>query len=152
MERIESLLADHPDFFAFDDEERRQLARHARVESFPSGSTIFQEEDEADDVFLLLEGEVAVQNTLPGRDPVRIETLGPGDILGWAWLMPPFRRMSDAVAMTDVRAVALDASGVRTLCNAHPELGYRLYQNWLPHLADRFRAQRLQLLSALTNR
>ncbi len=150
MNRIEELLADHPDFHAFDDSERAKLARHARVESFPAGSTIFQEEDEAEEVILLLSGEVAVQNTLPGRDPVRIETLSDGDILGWAWLMPPFRRMSDAIALSDVRAVALDAVGVRALCNAHPELGYRLYQRWLPHLADRFRAQRLQLLSALS--
>lgn len=150
MNLIESLLADHPDFHAFDAEERRQLARHARMETFPAGSTIFQEEDVADAVILILEGEVAVQNALPDRDPVRIETLSAGDILGWAWLMPPFRRLSDAVALSDVRAVALDAAGVRALCNAHPALGYRLYQNWLPHLADRFRAQRLQLLSALT--
>ncbi|MDV7144409.1 cyclic nucleotide-binding domain-containing protein [Tropicimonas sp. TH_r6] len=150
MNRIEELLADHPDFYAFDDLERMKLAQHARVERFPAGSTIFQEEDEAEDLVLLLSGEVAVQNTLPGREPIQIETLSGGDILGWAWLMPPFRRMSDAIALNDVEAVALDAAGVRTLCNAHPELGYRLYQRWLPHLADRFRAQRLQLLSALS--
>lgn len=150
MKQIETLLADHPDFHAFDAEERRQLAQHAHMEHFPAGSTIFQEEDEADSVLLLLGGEVAVQNTLPGRDPILIETLSDGDILGWAWMMPPFRRMSDAVAITDVEAVALDAAGVRTLCNAHPSIGYRLYQTWLPHLADRFRAQRLQLLTALS--
>ena len=150
MNRIEALLSNHPDFHAFDGEERRKLAQHAHEETFPAGSTIFQEEDEADAVILVLEGEVAVQNAIPGRAPVLIETLGEGDILGWAWLMPPFRRMSDAIAITDVRAVALDAAGVRSLCNAHPELGYRLYQNWLPHLADRFRAQRLQLLGALS--
>ena len=143
-------MAEHPDFHAFDTEERRKLARHARTERYPAGSTIFQEEDAADAVILLLEGEVSVQNALPGRDPVVIETLGAGDILGWAWLMPPFRRMSDAIALTDVKAVALDAAGVRSLCNAHPALCYRLYQNWLPHLADRFRAQRLQLLTALS--
>ena len=43
-------------------------------------------------------------------------------MLGWAWLVPPFRRMSDALARTDVTAVALDAPQVRELCNAHPEM------------------------------
>lgn len=151
MNSIVSLLADHPDLRAFDAEDLAKLARHARIETYPTGSTIFQEEDTADEVFLLLEGEVSVQNAVPGGDPVHIETLAEGEILGWAWLMPPFRRMSDAIALTDVRAVALDAAGVRSLCNANPALGYRLYQSWLPHLADRFRAQRMQLLAALSH-
>ncbi|MFD0981347.1 cyclic nucleotide-binding domain-containing protein [Tropicimonas aquimaris] len=149
---IEALLADHPDFHQFTAAERARLATWAREERYPAGTTIFNEEDPADTVFLLLEGDVAVQNALPGGPPVIIETLHPGDMLGWAWLVPPFRRMSDAIAQTDVRAVGLDAAGVRALCNAHPEMGYRLFQNWLPHLVQRFRSQRLQILDVYSER
>jgi CRP-like cAMP-binding protein len=143
---IEALLADHPDFHAFTATERARLAACAREERYASGTTIFNEDDVADSVFLLLEGDVAVQNALPGRPPVIVETLHAGDMLGWAWLVPPFRRMSDALAQSDVRAVGLDAAGVRALCNAHPDMGYQLYQHWLPHLVERFRSQRLQIL------
>lgn len=146
LQEIEALLANHPEFHKFSATERTRLADCAHEEIYAAGTTIFNEDDPANTVFLLLEGDVDVQNTLPTRRPVVLETLGPGDMLGWAWLVPPFRRMSDALARTDVRAVALDAPRVRALCNAHPGMGYRLYQTWLPHLVERFRAQRIQML------
>ncbi len=146
---VERLLAEHPDFHAFDAAERQKLASHAAEETYVAGTTIFMEDDAADSVMLILEGQVDVQTALTGQTPIVVERLGPGDMLGWSWLLPPFRRMSDALATSDVRVVALDATGVRSLCHVHPDLGYRLYQAWLPHLADRFRAQRLRLLALL---
>ena len=143
---IETLLADHPEFHHFSATERSRLAECAREERYAAGTTIFNEDDPADAVFLLLDGEVEVVNSLPGQPPVVFERLGAGDMLGWAWLVPPFRRLSDALARTDVKAVALDAPRVRELCNAHPEMGYRLYQTWIPHMVERFRAQRTRIL------
>jgi CRP-like cAMP-binding protein len=75
-----------------------------------------------------------------------VETVHPGDVLDWSWLVPPYRTMSDARAVTDVAALRLDAACVRRKCDEAPALGYQMFKLWMPHLARRLRVQHMQLL------
>jgi CRP-like cAMP-binding protein len=143
---MKALLAAHPLLAGFDAETVAQLAGCARNLTWRAGETIFREGDPADRAFILRAGDVAVEIAAPGRAPMVVETLHPGDVLGWSWLTPPHRAMADARAMTDVRAIALDAACLRRKCDESPALGYQMFKAWLPHLAARMKAQRLQML------
>ena len=55
-----------------------------------------------------------------------IETLDPGEIVGWSWLFPPYVWHFDARAVDDVRAVAFDGACLRGKCEADHGLGYDL--------------------------
>ncbi|WP_325063334.1 cyclic nucleotide-binding domain-containing protein [Halovulum marinum] len=107
---------------------------------------MFAEGDPAGKVFLLRQGDVAVEIATSERSPIIVETLHAGDVLGWAWMVPPYRHMSDARAVSDVRAVSLGATCMRAKCDANPVLGYRMFQHLLPHMAARVQVLRLQLL------
>lgn len=143
---IEKILAEHPVFKAFDKETLQLLTGCARNEHFRKGDRIFTEGDPADKVFLLRQGDVAVEIATSERSPIIVETLHPGDVLGWAWMVPPYRHMSDARALCEVRAVSLGATCTRAKCDENPVLGYQMFQHLLPHMAARVRVQRLQLL------
>ena len=143
---IDRILADHPVFSAFDAETLQLLAGCARNEQFAQGQTLFREGDVAEKVYILRRGDVAIEVAAPERPALIVETLHPGDVVGWSWMVPPYRSMSDARAVTEVSAVSLDANCVRGKCDEHPELGYQMFKSWLPHLTKRVRAQRLQLL------
>jgi len=143
---IEEILAEHPVFRSFDADTQKLLAGCGRNEHFAAGDTIFREGEDTEKVYILRTGDVAIEIAAPERAPMIVETLHAGDVLGWSWLVPPYRSMSDAVALTDVRAVSLEANCVRGKCDENPALGYQMFQNWLPHLTKRVRAQRLQLL------
>jgi CRP/FNR family cyclic AMP-dependent transcriptional regulator len=149
---VEEILAEHPVFKDFDQATIDLLAGCARNEHFRPGQTIFCEGDSADKVFLLREGDVAVEVSAPQHDPLIVETLRSGDVLGWSWLMPPHKHMSDARALNDVRALSLDATCLRTKCEQNPVLGYQMFQHFIPHLAVRFRALRMQLLDVYGTR
>ena len=41
---------------------------------------------------------VSIDVHAPGRGPIVIETVGPGDVVGWSWLVPPYRWTFDARA------------------------------------------------------
>jgi CRP-like cAMP-binding protein len=59
---------------------------HNRVRWTDPGERLLSEGDPADEFFLIRRGAVAVDTEVPGRGAVTLETLGPGEILGWSWL------------------------------------------------------------------
>lgn len=140
------ILAEHPVFREFDADALDLLAGCARNEHFQAGATIYAEGDAADRVHILRHGDVAVEIATPERASIIVETLHAGDVLGWSWMVPPYRHMSDARALSDVRSVSLDAACMRGKCDENPVLGYHLFKHLLPHMALRVRALRLQLL------
>lgn len=146
IQAIEEILAEHPDFRQFDAATIALLAGCARMESFAAGAPIFREGEPAGTAWLVRRGDVAIEIAAPGRAPLIVETRHPGDLLGWSWIVPPYRRMSDARAIGDVGAIGLDAACLRAKLDEHPEIGYRMLKTWLPQLALRARAQRVQLL------
>ena len=139
---FEDILAEHPVFKGFDSETLALLAGCAMNERFKPGDTIYSEGDPADKVYILREGDIAVHICSPEKEPIIIETLNAGDVLGWGWMVPPYCCMSDARAVSPVRAVSLDAECMRSKCDANPALGYAMFQNWMPHLAARLGGSR----------
>ena len=55
---------------------------------FKAGETILHEGDSANRFYLILEGQVELESRAVEGETVRIQTLGPGDVLGWSWLFP----------------------------------------------------------------
>jgi CRP-like cAMP-binding protein len=107
---------------------------------------IFREGEEANTFLVLRQGEVAVEVFTAERGPVRIETLGVGDLLGWSWLVPPYRWHFDVRAVEMTRAIALDARCLRQKCEEDHDLGYQLFKRFSHVIEQRLQATRLQLL------
>ena len=143
---IRDLLAEHPGFRDFDDEALDLIAGCGVNTRFAAGEVMFREGAPADKVLILRRGDAAIEVAAPGRGAITIETVHAGDIVDWSWLLPDRQAMADARAVTDVHAIALDAACVLGKCDDHPGLGYQMFKLWLPHLAQRIRCQRLQLL------
>jgi len=72
------------------------LARTETVERYEPRELIFHEGDEADRFFIIVEGTVAIEIFTNERGPVTIQTIGAGEILGWSWLVEPYRWHFDA--------------------------------------------------------
>jgi hypothetical protein len=71
-------------------------------------------------------GRIRLDTLIPGRGPVVVETLGPGTVLGWSWLFPPFMWAFGAVAASPVESFEFDARTVRAWCASDPALGYEV--------------------------
>ncbi|GGS26514.1 hypothetical protein GCM10010252_76760 [Streptomyces aureoverticillatus] len=125
---------------------RERLALLGREVSFPAGALIFEEGGSADRFWIIRSGSVALTVHVPGRRPPTVETLGPGDLLGWSWLFPPYEWHLGAEARGPVRADEFDAPTVRVLCVEDLALGYALAQAVARVVADRLKATRMRLL------
>jgi CRP-like cAMP-binding protein len=109
---------------AVSDEGFGKLMALARQAEFPAGARIFEERGKADRFWLLRDGEVRLDQHVPGSAAAVTETLGQGSLLGWSWMFPPRRWHMSAKAVTAVRAWEFDAAEVRRLCEQDPAFGY----------------------------
>ena len=113
---------------------------------FEAGEVIFKAGGKADQFFLLEEGRVAVEIQVGEEDPIVIQTLGPGEVLGWSWIFPPYLWQFDGRAMEAVKAIALDARCIRGKLEDNPRLGYWLMKQFSKILMDRLSATRIQVM------
>jgi CRP-like cAMP-binding protein len=125
---------------------RERLLRLGRDVSFPAGALLFEEGGRADRFWIIRSGSVALSLHVPGRRPPTVETLGPGDLLGWSWLFPPYEWHLGAEARSPVHADEFDAATVRVLCGEDLALGYALAQAVAGVIAHRLKATRMRLL------
>ncbi len=84
---------------------------------FDAGELIFSEGDPANRFYLLIKGKVVLESDGEG-EPTVIQTIGPGDVLGWSWLFPPFYWHFDARAEQPIDAVFFYGTRLRELCEA----------------------------------
>jgi CRP-like cAMP-binding protein len=143
---LERLLARHPFFADMSETARGLIAGCAGNRVFHDGERIFREGEPADTFYLVRHGAVALEVNEPGREPLVIETLGDGEVLGWSWLVPPYRVRFDARAVGLVRAIGIDGKCLRGKCDEDCALGYEFYKHFLPVVANRLTAARLQMM------
>ncbi|HEX7743724.1 MAG TPA: cyclic nucleotide-binding domain-containing protein [Micromonosporaceae bacterium] len=109
---------------------------------------LFQENGPARHFWLLRSGQVALDIHVPGHGDVVVETLGPGSVLGWSWLFPPYRWHFGAVTVDQTLAVEFDAPGVRRLIADDGDFGRELTTRFMAVVVDRLQATRVRLLDA----
>jgi uridine kinase len=85
--------------------------------ALPAGARIFGQGDDAEHMYLVLEGHVQLR-----RGGVEVARLGPGDQLGETAIVGVRRRDAEAVAETSVRLARLARSRLQSLASNHPRI------------------------------
>lgn len=132
--------------------ERILVGRAGRRVTFGKGQRLFREGEPAERCWLIRSGAVALETSTTGADVEVVQVLGAGDILGWSWLVPPYRWHLGARAVDTVEALELDAVQLRALADQDPRFGYTLARQVLHMLLDRLQATRALLVDARSPR
>jgi CRP/FNR family transcriptional regulator, cyclic AMP receptor protein len=139
-------MTDHPFLQGLAAEHLARLERIARSVRLRAGARIFSEAAPADRFWLLLDGHVQLETQIPGRGTVVIDSLPPASVLGWSWIVPPYRWHFDAIAVATTPAIEFEAESVRRACDSDPTFGYDLLRRFLPIVVDRLQSTRIRLL------
>jgi len=113
---------------------------------FDAGAFLFREGDPADRFYLVRRGRAAIEISAPERGGIVVETVGPGEVIGFSWLFPPYRWRFDARVLEPMTALALDGACLRGKCEEDHELGYQLVRKAADVVLERLQATRMQLL------
>ena len=88
MEGIDRLLKEHPFFEGMRHEYLEMIAGCGSNVRFDEGDYLGREGESADVFFAIRHGRVALE--IPcGDEPITVQTVDEGDIVGWSWLFPP---------------------------------------------------------------
>lgn len=141
------LLSAHPFLTGMTDQQLNDLSAWGTRSVFHAGARVFSEGGRATRFWLIRDGHVNLDTQVRDRGTVVVDTLGPGAVLGWSWLFPPYRWHFGAVTLEETLTVEMDAAGIRRLCEQDPALGYELTRRFTEVVVARLQATRVRLLS-----
>jgi CRP/FNR family cyclic AMP-dependent transcriptional regulator len=115
------------------------LAMAGEVVLVKKGDWLFQEDDHAQALCLVLHGAVEIRI---GLDAMRTRhavvcSLGKGDIFGWSSLIEPYIYRSGAFASTDARVARVGGLLFREWMDSHPDVGYKIMRRVAGIVASR---------------
>ncbi len=151
MRDLEQTLRAHPFLEGLDAEHIKLLVGCASNVVFKSGEFIIREGEEANAFYFIRHGRVLIETHVPQKGPIIIRSREAGEILGWSWLVPPYRWHFDARAAELTRAIALDGKCLREKCEEDHDLGYEVMRRFVVIIAQQLEATRLQLLDVYGN-
>src|ERR1041384_8673533 len=89
-ESIATRVALHPFLAGMNPKQLALLTDCAIPVHFKTGQTILREGDLANRFYLIESGKVILESGEGFGEPVIVETIGAGDLLGWSWMFPPY--------------------------------------------------------------
>jgi CRP-like cAMP-binding protein len=134
-------LVNHP--FLGQLSSRNQHVLAGLGESFAvEGVVLAREGDPATHFYLIQSGFIELSTLNRRGRRVLVQTVGPGEIVGWSWMVPPYLWQFDVRAPERVHGLQFNAQRLRDRCERDRDLGYDLLRYTYAVLADRLAATR----------
>ncbi len=151
-ESLASRVTLHPFFIGMSRAHLALLASCASSTHFRMGQPILREGEVANHFYLIESGTAVIESGAGLGDPVVIETIGPGDFVGWSWMFPPYLWHFTARAAEPVSALSFNGTTLREHCDQDPVLGYELLKRASAVLLRRMQAAQHQTYAVHSGR
>lgn len=102
---------------------------------FDAGERIFAQGELGTEMFIIQEGEVHIVKHIAGEQHI-LSRLEKGDFFGEMALLEAMPRTADAVAVTEVRVVAINGSRFDEMLRRNPEVAVRIIRKYSKRLRE----------------
>jgi CRP-like cAMP-binding protein len=141
-----------PWFAGLSPEQLNKLAQIATVYHFLPGHLLFREGDRDDSLYVLLEGQVALEIEVPTRGQVVYHCAEMLDIIGWSSMTPIVRqRIARARATQVSQVVGFNSKLLDQLCEDDAQIGYVIFRRVANVVANRLLKMRLCLMELIAH-
>ena len=140
MNDIEKRTSEHPFFRSMAPAHLALVTKSVSEAKFDTNQIIFHEKEPANRFLLIESGRVALGWHTPEGKMVLVQTLGPGEVIGWSWLFPPFIWHFQAQATEPTSTVVLDGGHLLVAAEENPEFGYDLMRRIAQMVITRLQA------------
>jgi CRP-like cAMP-binding protein len=122
------------------------LADHAALHRFARNDILFRHGDRADRFYLLQDGLIGTEVAAIAGPALELSRLGPGEMAGWSWLIPPYRWHFQARALEDSDVLVFDGGATLAHCEAEPRFGYELFKRFSGMMSQRLSEAREKMM------
>ncbi len=139
-------------FAGLDGNQISQLSHFFEACQFPKEAVIFEQNQPADRLYILLSGEVEVRYKPYDGPPLLVARIDPGGVFGWSAALRRDAYTSGALAAQDSEAYCIRGADLAIMCRQYPETGKIFLERLASVIAERLRSTHKQVLKILTQR
>ena len=143
---IDDYLSTHAFFSGMDESFLEFLTDCATELALKKGDVLFRQGKLADKFYLLREGQISIQVPALVGPSLEIQHLGNDQLLGWSWLIPPYRWNFLARAETDCKLLEFDGLPILARYEGDPQFGYELFKRFAALMSERLDAARQRMM------
>ena len=140
-------IREHPFLRGLTPDQLASLIDCALPAQFKAGQIIFREGEKAKLFYLIEKGKVVLESKAELGEPVVIDTIGDGDVLGWSWMQPPYKWHFTARAVEPTEAIYFAGTILRDYCESDHSLGFELHKRLSAVMMKRLQAARSKMLA-----
>lgn len=148
QQQLSEYLAGHNLLEGLDEEYIDMIAGLATEKRYGTQETVFSRDAAAEEFYIVKEGKVLVEIPSLFGAPVIIQPVAEGQVLGWSWLVPPYRWHFEAVAEVPSTLIVVDGVALREKCEQDNRLGFQLLKRFSRLMMDRLENARRQVIDS----
>ena len=146
-ETMASRVALHPFLAGMNRNHLALLTDCAIPVNFKKDEVILRAGEMANRFYLIETGEVVLESGEQSGNPVLVDRIGAGNLLGWSWMFPPYAWHFTARAVKPTSAIFFYGTILREYCERHPSLGYELFKRMAPVMLKRMQGARDKIVA-----
>ena len=127
------------------------LAQIVDILRFDRDDILFRENEPAERFYMLISGNVLLEQRVSGEVTAIIGSIKPGLSFGWSAMVAGTDYTSDAVCVEPSEIYSFKQSKVQKLFAQHPEMGFRFYRRLLVIIKKRLDYRTDQFRQAIIN-
>jgi CRP/FNR family transcriptional regulator, cyclic AMP receptor protein len=139
------LLA-HEFFSGFSDDAQKFLCECSSMREIKQGQILFRQGENADKFYVIRNGCISIQMPAIMGPTLKIQTVGKDQVLGWSWLILPYKWNFQTRAEEDSELIEFDGTALLKQCEQEPKFGYELLKKFAGLMSVRLNAARQKMM------
>ena len=110
------------------------------------GQILFRQGERADKFYMVRNGRISVQIPTLQGPTLEIQSLGKDQILGWSWLISPYKWNFQAKAEEDSQLLEFNGAAILERCEQESKFGCELLKKFAVLMSERLDAARQKMM------
>ena len=110
------------------------------------GQILFLQGERADKFYVVRSGRISIQMPAIMGPTLEIQTVDEDQVLGWSWLISPYRWNFQTKAEEDSELLQFDGVAILARCEQEPKFGYELLKKFAGLMSVRLNAARQKMM------
>lgn len=123
-------LSTHEFFSEFSDDVLKFLSDCSSIHEIKKGQILFRQGENADKFYVVRNGRISIQMPAIIGPSLEIQTLDKDQVLGWSWLISPYKWNFQTKAEEDSELLQFDGAAILARCEHEPKFGYELLKKF----------------------
>lgn len=144
--KIREIIAGNSFFTGMQKDHLDFLVSTAHFIGAETGEILFRKGEPAKTFYLALSGQVTVEVPAIQGPGLQLQTLGANQMIGWSWLIDPYRWDFQARVISASEMIEFDGEAILAQCEKDNAFGYDLFKRFTNMMSERLTSARRKMM------